>query len=281
MVIQAYQHHPEPGEETRIGITGHCHGTDLAAAVAHTADPLQDLEAKQEEHKGGGEEEDVLHRQAHFPLLIMSQQLQRGEKLSLSHGELPMAVAKGATGRGVRVCGRTITFAAVRAVSWPANGELVRCSLCSAAHPPLQALTPLQGNPGFTMRGWCWCLPRASRVRTYHLLARFMYSTAPSFQLLLHLPHLPPPAFRSGAMVWWAVGTNLNLVINLIAATQLLRDCSNCHCHSIIIVVIIGTKSVIGYFVSKSGYFVSKSVIGYFVSCELLIICQYLVEASW
>jgi dienelactone hydrolase len=78
MVIQAYQHHPEPGEETRIGITGHCHGTDLAAAVAHTADPLQDLEAKQEEHKGGGEEEDVLHRQAHFPLLIMSQQLQRG-----------------------------------------------------------------------------------------------------------------------------------------------------------------------------------------------------------
>lgn len=44
---------------------GHCHGTDL---VGHEAEesPLQDLEAEQEEH----EEEDALHRQAHFSLLM-------------------------------------------------------------------------------------------------------------------------------------------------------------------------------------------------------------------
>lgn len=76
MMIQAYRQHPEPGEETRTGVTGHCHGTDLVAAMAHTSEQdlvlQQELEAEQEEDKGGGEEEDALHRQAHFQLLIMS-----------------------------------------------------------------------------------------------------------------------------------------------------------------------------------------------------------------
>jgi hypothetical protein len=65
MTVQSCQQHPEPGDEPRTGITGHCHGTDL---VGHEAEesPLQDLEAEQEEH----EEEDALHRQAHFSLLI-------------------------------------------------------------------------------------------------------------------------------------------------------------------------------------------------------------------
>lgn len=66
MTVQSCQQHPEPGDEPRTGITGHCcHGTDL---VGHEAEesPLQDLEAEQEEH----EEEDALHRQAHFSLLM-------------------------------------------------------------------------------------------------------------------------------------------------------------------------------------------------------------------
>lgn len=91
MTIQAYHQHPEPGEEARTGgITGHCHGTDLAAAaaMAHTVEtesPLQvqDVEAEQEEEsEGGGEEEDdALHRQSHFPLLLI---MNESAKLSLS-----------------------------------------------------------------------------------------------------------------------------------------------------------------------------------------------------
>lgn len=65
MMIQAYQH-PEPGDERGTDTAGHRHNT--ATLLARKAgSPLQDLEVEQEEHKGGGEEEeDTLHCQAHF-----------------------------------------------------------------------------------------------------------------------------------------------------------------------------------------------------------------------
>lgn len=114
-----------------------------------------------------------------------------------------------------------ITFAAVRNVSW------VRCSLLLCCPSTSAGFNTTPRNP------WLYhACPVPSKRQE---LAGYLL-----FSFFLHLSHLPPPAFQSGAMVWWAVGNNLySLVMNLVAATQMLRECGN--------VSIATTLSLSGY----------------------------------
>lgn len=159
-----------------------------------------------------------------------------------------MAVAKGGnrTGREY-VCadGHMITFAAVRNVSWPANGELVRCSLCSAAHPPLQALTPLQGNPGF-YHVWLVLVPAKSYFSPGYVQHRYSAFFSASFASAGSLTTAGFSVRRYGL-----VGSGHQSLlgdeshrrdIDVEIAAMLLLLLPR-HCHGII----IGTESVIGY----------------------------------